>query len=198
MSFPFCFLLDSLAEKMLWFFTLYAQNKKMFQAWDQLMQLVPDPGDWVCMLDGDTAFLLSDFGHQIQAYIDKYRGTGIFTCYASRCANRDQLLDPNHPQSSENPSILFHRNRAESCFITRHFLVKDIFKAYGHLMVIQKQTWDAIREQVKRDTSHSGIFNTDTSVSRAVRHRKLKIKVMEGVYILHYYRLKNKGRSHLL
>ncbi len=46
------------------------------------MNLVRDPNDWVCMRDGDTMFMLPNWGHQIKHYIEKYPDTGLFTCYA--------------------------------------------------------------------------------------------------------------------
>jgi hypothetical protein len=180
---------------MIWFFTPYSFEKRLFVAWDRYMNLVQDENDWACMADGDTCFLLPDFGHQIRQYIDRYPETGLFTCYASRTANKDQLLNGIN---SENPDLVFHRCQAEYCRENLHPGAKDIFKAYGHLMVIQKKTWLKIRWLVKKYTRNSGLLDTDTAVSRAVRKNNLKIKVMEGMYILHYYRLKDKGRGHLL
>jgi hypothetical protein len=180
---------------MIYFFTPYSFEKKMFEAWDRYMNLVTNPNDWVCMLDGDTSFLLPDFGHQIQQYINIWPETGLFTCYASRTANKDQLPGGI---CSENPNLIFHRLQAEFCRKNLFPFSKDIFKAYGHLLVIQKKTWTKIQPLVKEYTKNSGLLDTDTAVSRAVRRSNLKIKVMEGIYILHYYRLKDKGRDHLL
>ncbi len=180
---------------MLWFFVPYSQNKKMFDAWDQLMNLVANPNDWVCMLDGDVMFLLSDFGHRIQEYINMYPDTGLFTCYASRTGNKDQLING---RTSDNPDIIFHRIRAEQCRDNSHLKVKDIFKAYGHLLCIKKATWTAIRPRVKELTLRSNLFDTDTAVSAAVRKSGKKIRVMESIYVLHYYRLKDKNRNHLI
>ena len=180
---------------MLWFFVPYSQDKKMFEAWDRLMNLVANPNDWVCMMDGDVMFLLSDFGHQIQEYIDRYPDTGLFTCYASRTGNKDQRLEE---EMSENPDIVFHRIRAEYCRDHFKLRVKDIFKAYGHLLCIKKSTWTAIRPRVKELTRASNLFDTDTAVSAGVRKAGMKIRVMESVYVLHYYRLKDKNRNHLI
>jgi hypothetical protein len=180
---------------MIWFFTPYSFEKRLFEAWDKYMSLVSDPEDWVCMLDGDTAFLISDFGHQIEQYISKYPETGIFSCYASRTANKDQLLPG---ANTSNPDVIYHRKKAEHCKDNLHLKAKSIFKSYGHLMVIQKKTWIAVRERVRKDTIKSGLFDVDTSVSRAIRKMNLKIILMQGMYILHYYRLKDGGSQHLL
>ena len=180
---------------MIWFFTPYSFEKRLFEAWDNYMNLVTDPEDWICMMDGDTAFLLSDFGHQIKTYIHKYPDTGLFTCYASRTANKDQLLNGIN---SENPDIIFHRCQSEYCRDNFFLKTRIIFKAYGHLMVLQKKTWLKIKSSVKKETVKSGLFDVDTSASRAIRRLNLKIRLMEGMYIFHYYRLKDKGREHLL
>jgi hypothetical protein len=180
---------------MIYFFTPYSINKRMFEAWDACFRLVTNPADWLCMLDGDAAFLLPDFGHQLQQYIDKYPDTGIFTCYASRTSNPDQALNGIN---SDDPDIIKHRIIAEECYKNNHLRVKDIHKAYGHLILIRKSTWELIRPRVMQLTADSHLYNTDTAVSKAIRNNRLKIRVMEGVYILHYFRLKDKKNDHLL
>jgi hypothetical protein len=90
----------------IWFFTPYAHDKKFLDAIDRYFDLVTDPNDWVVIMDGDTAFLRSDFGDVIKRYIDEYPMTGLFTCYASRCHYSCQV-----PEGSDmgNDSILYHK-----------------------------------------------------------------------------------------
>lgn len=173
---------------MLWFFTPYAMNKRLFQSWDAYMNLVVNPKDWVCMMDGDTMFLLPDFGHQIQTYIDRYPDTGIFTCYASRCHYQPMI---RMGTDTENTDLLYHRQQAEIIYNELHGKVKELdHRVAGHLMVIQKGTWLRIRETVKRDASGKSILGVDTKISNAVMKAGLKIRLMRGVYLLHYLRLK--------
>ena len=69
---------------MIYFFTPYSFEKKLFEAYDGYMDLVPNDNDWVCFLDGDTFFFENNFGHQIREYTERYPEAGMFTSYASR------------------------------------------------------------------------------------------------------------------
>lgn len=151
------------------------------------MQLLPDNKDWAVLMDGDTAFLRSDFGHQIQRYIDKFADTGLFTCYASRCHYKIQTRRGTDINSD---SILYHRRQAETMFNTLDGQVKEIDRRIaGHLMVIRKGTWLKIRKEVKLNTMDKHILGVDTKISNAILRNGLKIRLMRGLYIFHYLRL---------
>lgn len=175
---------------MIWFFTPYSFEKKMFEAWDQYMNLVPNPDDWVCMMDGDVLFLISDFGHQMQEYINKYPDTGLFTCYASR-TSRTKLRWPG--ANMENPSVVYHAGKAEQLHKAYHGVVIDLEKlnALGYLMLIKKSTWLLIRDKVAENTAEKNILGVDTRISNAIRDAGLKQYLMKGMYVMHYYRMKN-------
>ncbi len=175
---------------MIWFFTPYSFNKRLFDAFDQYINLVQDENDWVCFVDGDTAFLLPDFGHQIQTYIDKYPDTGLFTCYASRCHYEFQK---RRGCDDTSPDILLHKFHAERIYDNLHGQVKEVTRRIaGHLMVIQKKTWFEIRPEVMRmvQKHDKRILGVDTKISNAVLKAGLKIRLMRGMYIFHYCRLK--------
>ena len=172
---------------MLYFFTPYSFNKKLFEAIDSSMELICNPEDWICLLDGDTAFLLPDFGHQIQGYIDTYPETGLFTCYASRCHYNCQLYKY---ADAENTNIIYHRLKAEEVLRQFNGQVEEINRRIaGHLMVIQKKTWLMIRREVKETAADKNILGVDTKISNAILKANLKIRLMKGIYIFHYLRL---------
>jgi hypothetical protein len=108
---------------MIYYFTPYSFSKKLFDAWDDYMDLVRNSDDWVCMMDGDTLFLLSDFGHQMEEYINKYPDTGLFTCYASR-TSRPELKWSGADMS--NPSLIYHRTKAEQIYAAHHGKLVDL------------------------------------------------------------------------
>ena len=172
---------------MLRFAIPYSLNKKLFDAWDYEMHITPGPDDWVCMTDGDTAFLVADFGHQAQRYIDLYPDTGLFTCYASRCHYRVQV---RRGTEINNPDILYHKRMAEKVRSELDGQIKEINrKVAGHLIVIQKRTWLKIREEVKIEAASKNILGIDTKISNAVLRLGLKIRLMRGMYIFHYLRM---------
>lgn len=181
---------------MIWFFTPYSFEKKLFDAWDQYMNLIDDPEDWACMMDGDVFFFHRNFGHILQQYIDKYPDTGIFSCYASRTGG-SWMLPPNNIKNNIN--ILRHKRMADSIFRKHHLQVIDLNKkVHGHLMLIKKATWLQIRDSVKEQTKENKILGIDVRVSNKVLKIPKKIRLMKGVYIFHYYRLDNEGRTTLL
>jgi RNase P subunit RPR2 len=180
---------------MIWFFTPYSFNQRLFDSMDKYMNLVSDENDWICFLDGDTAFLLPNFGHQIQTYITKFPDTGLFTCYASRC---HYAFQKRKGCDENNPDILYHREQAETIYKSLHGEVKEVNRRVaGHLLVIQKKTWIKIRAEVKRMVAKQDkrILGVDTKISNAILSSGLKIRLMRGIYILHYLRLK-EGYGH--
>jgi len=183
---------------MLWFFNPYSFDHKLFKAWDDYMALVLDPRDWVCMRDGDTMFLLPDWGHKIMHYIDKYPDTGLFTCYASRCHYKEQIRQGTE---TENTDLIYHRNQAEAVEKELHGKVKEMNRRVaGHMLVIRKSTWNRIRLQVEEDSRMKDILGVDTKISNAILQRGMKIRLMRGIYLLHYLRLKEgyNSKEHLL
>ena len=174
---------------MIWFFTPYSFEKRLFEAFDTYMNLVANPNDWVCFSDGDTAFLLPDFGHQIKRYVENYPDTGMFTCYASRCHYSPQVRKGTE---MENPDIVYHRKRAEETKKELDGKVKELNRRVaGHLLVIQKKTWLKIRREVAMKVSKQNkhILGVDTKISNAILKAGLKIRLMRGMYIFHYLRL---------
>ena len=175
---------------MIWFFTPYSFKKRLFDAMEQYMQLVSDENDWVCFLDGDTAFLIQDFGHQIQTYIDKYPDTGLFTCYASRCHYSVQVRKGTE---INNPDILYHRDQCEIIYKELHGQIKEINRRVaGHLLVMRKGTWMQIRNEVLQmvQKQDKRILGVDTKIINAILKAGLKIRLMRGLYIFHYLRMK--------
>ncbi|MFW5831562.1 MAG: hypothetical protein ACOCVA_04875 [Prolixibacteraceae bacterium] len=165
----------------------YSFDKRLFEAIDYEFGLTANPNHWICFCDGDTAFLRSDFGHQIKRYVEKYPDTGMFTSYASRCHYQAQVRKGT---DMENDSILYHRQQAEKAFEELDGKVKEIDRRIaGHLMVIQKKTWLKIRKEVKKKTSGKKVLGVDTKISNAILTAGLKIRLMRGLYIFHYLRL---------
>jgi hypothetical protein len=184
---------------MIYYFTPYSLEKKLFKAIDQYINLLPNDDDWACLMDGDTMFLSSDFGHQIQVYIDKYPDTGLFTCYTNRCHYDCQRYSDGMMNQS---NIIEHKLLAKEITLTEHGEVSEINRRIaGHLMIIKKATWKLIRPEVERKViqQHKQILGVDTKISNAILHAGLKIRLMQGVYIFHFLRMDRSidDKSHL-
>lgn len=157
-------------------------------------------GEWAVMVDGDTAFLVSNFGHQIKEYIKKHPDTGIFTCYASR--SHYDLHVPAGVDMKKD-SIIYHKNKANQIYSENHLQTIEINRRIsGHLIVIKRETWYKIRDRLKHrvTTKKKEILGFDTQLSYSILDHKLKIRLMKGLYILHYCRLKEgfAHKAHLL
>lgn len=172
---------------MLYFFKPYSFNEKLFDAFDHYFSLLPNDNDWACIMDGDTMFLRSDFGHTIQAYIDKYPDTGIFSSYASRCAYNYQV--PKQV-NQKNTDLLFHIKTANLHHLHQELEIREINRPIaGHLWVMQKKIWLSIRQEVKRKTMNETFEGIDTAIAKEILLRKLPVRIMKQLYIVHLFRL---------
>jgi GT2 family glycosyltransferase len=167
-----------------YYFTPYATNKNLGAAYNEYMELLPNDDDWACFLDGDTMFLIPDWGNIIQQAIEKHPDTGMFTCYTNRVNNPQQLY---RGMFSENGDIRAHRNIAIACRELHPYQVTPLSRVIsGMMMVIQKKTWKEFR-------FGDGLLGVDTNISRRLLKAGKPVMLMQGIYLLHYYRM-NEGR----
>ena len=182
---------------MLYFFTPYTFNNRLLDAYDAYISLLPNETDWACITDGDTMFLNSDFGIRIQEYIDAYPDTGLFTAYASRCFYPQQV-PPNVNQQSD--SIRYHKKMANDLASLMKLKTQTLRAPIaGHLLVIQKKTWQLIRQKTFYRAINETIEGIDTAISRTISEYGLSILLMRSIYVMHYFRLVEgiKSKTHL-
>ena len=172
----------------------YALDKNYFDAIDEEMARLND-NEWGVIMDLDTMPLRPEFGFQLQAYINKYPDTGMFTCYASRCHYQRQIRKGTQ---TENPNILYHKLMADKTYRDLTLQVKELDRRIaGHLMMIKKSTWKLIRPEVQKRVAAKGkkILGVDTQISNVIRQKGLKILLMRDVYLFHFLRF-DKGYNH--
>lgn len=186
---------------MIWYFTPWANDKNAWgRTLNMYMEMVPHEEDWACFRDGDTMFLNQNWGNIVQAYVDKYPDTGLFTCYASR-------VGKHHGQRyrgivSNDPNIINHKRLALKIWAengvggdpSRPVLSSGILSDWvtGVLYVIKKKSW---RVHPFPEEGNQ-ILNVDKIYSRSVLANGEKIRIMQGLYIFHLYRLGDPGNSH--
>lgn len=173
----------------------YSPDHQFFKAICNEFEKVQDPNDWVVIMDGDTMFLQPDFGAQLQEYIDKYPHTGMFTCYASRCSY-DYQVPPDVDQ--ENPNMLYHKMVSDRVRDLYQGKIRSIdTRIAGHLMMIKKSTWTKIlpmlSDRIQR--KQKAVLGVDTQITWSIIRSGMKVNLMMGVYVLHYFRLL-EGRSY--
>ncbi len=181
---------------MIWFFTPYSFKKKLFEAYDQYMQLIGDPNDWGCICDGDMAFMMSDFGNHIQEYIDKYPRTGLFICYASRSPYGWQMKPGNNPESD---SIKYIFDNTMKMYADDHLkVIEQHQRICAPLLVIQKKTWDKYRGDIAIHARSANIQAVDTAISDILQKNNEKVLLMAGIQVYHYFRQYSRTEKHIL
>lgn len=179
---------------MIYYSSPYSIDKDLGKAYNEEMDRTPSPESWVCFTDGDCQFLTPDYGHQLQEMIDKYPDTGLFTCYTNRVGNLDQCYNNI---INEDPNILNHKRIALQLQRDKRLQVKELTGVIsGMLMLIKKSTWDLIHGAPQE----LGLLSVDNHISQRILNAGMKIRLMEGVYIFHFYRLDTgiENKSHLL
>lgn len=178
---------------MVYYFKPYSVEKDLGKAYNQYLELLPNDDDWACLIDGDVAFLIPDYGHLIQEVIGLYPDTGLFTCYTNRVGNLEQCY---MGRISEDANMLNHRKIALMLSKEQRHKLKELKSIIsGHVMIVQKKTW----KEVGGFTEDHGILAIDNKFSKKILKAGKTIQLMRGLYALHFYRL-DTGRhdkSHL-
>lgn len=170
---------------MIFYFKPWSDDGNLGAAYNRYMELLPDDEDWACLLDGDTMFLISDWGTVIANAIEKNPGAGMFTCYTNRVNNPQQLYNGYF---NENGDLHVHRRIATICRETMGTRTKKLSRVIsGMMMIIQKRTW-------REFPFSEGLLGVDNDISRRLLQAGRDVLLIEGLYIAHYYRL-NEGRK---
>lgn len=174
-------------------FIPFDQDLNIGRAYNYYCSLVPNDDDWILFRDADTQFLTSDYGKQLQDIVDRYPNTGLFTCLTNRVGNLHQVYGG---KLSDDPNILNHKKIATRLQKDNYFDFIPYNKIIsGHFMMFKKSTWNVCKFR-EEDGKMLGI---DNNFSYKVLKNGMDIKILQGVYLFHYYRLA-EGRlykSHL-
>jgi GT2 family glycosyltransferase len=166
----------------IWFFKPYSFEANIGKAYNDYMRLIPSPEDWGVLLDGDTCFLTHDWGHAIQEAINRHPDAGLFTCTTNRVANRLQARAAMFEQMDLRRQALYAM-RADR--LNRGKSNQTNSTISGLMMAIKKSTWDKQRFPERDDK----ILNVDHVICRQIMDAGKKIYIMQGVYMLHVYRV---------
>jgi GT2 family glycosyltransferase len=181
-------------KPMIYYFTPYSVEGKLGQAYNKYASLVPSDDDWICMLDGDTAFITDRWGHLINNIVTKYPSVGMFTCFTNRSGNRN-LCYQN--VLSNDPNMLFHRRTAQMVAQKNKGKISYLNQQVsGLFMLFKKSTWKVLggySEDMK-------ILSVDIEFGRRLIQKGYTIARIDGLYLYHYYRHLEGMRSkkHLL
>lgn len=157
-----------------------------------------DNEHWLCVRDMDTLFLTPDAPNIIQAYVEKYPDTGIFTCYTNRIslASKAQLFNG---VIDADDRISGHIKKAEllkNKYLPTLSATEIDTPISGFLMVINCRVWDKL-DGFKEG---AGCLGIDNDFSQRVLEAGYKILRMNSIYVWHTYRLLTgiSNKKHLL
>ena len=170
----------------------YSLIKDLGQAYNEEMRRIPD-GHWACLMDYDTMFLTPDCGKILYIYADSFPDTGLFTCYTNRIHPKatDQLIDG---VIDENLDLGHHVNKAYNQKAELFKVTELDHEVSGFCMMISKATWNE-----QKFGEFGRCLGVDNEYCWALFEKGKKIRRMDGLYVLHMYRLRNgiHSKEHL-
>ena len=147
---------------------------------------MPD-GDWICIRDGDTAFLHPFWSKQIEDIIVKNGAKfPLISCVTNRLGLEWQL-----PYGfCNNPDILVHKERADECFDKYYDEVaRSPRQTAGLFMLFPKTTWKAV--PFVEGLTNGGTY-VDFTFADQVMRKLGSIGIAKGLYLFHFYRFDKK------
>ena len=171
--------------------TPFSFEKNLGKAYNEAMNLLPSDDDWAIITDIDILFMDNKAPFHFKKAIELFPETGIFTCPANRTGRGQQKYKG---ELSKDANIINHRKIAIK--EAEKFRVKDITEPIaGYIMAIRKGVWKSVG-----GFKEAEILGIDLDFSKKVMAAGYTIKLIESVYIFHYYRLLEGGpayREHL-
>ena len=171
---------------MILYFTPYDKTKNLGAAYNYYMNLVPEDSS-ACLMDGDTCFLVPDFGNIIEDYSAAYPES-VLTCKTNRIHRSSRQLDGG--QMDENCNMRDLIKKAEA---RKHLRSVEEIKPgeglSGFLLVVPKKIWKVIPF-----IENGGCLGVDSQFRIDLHYAGIKTYIMEGLLVFHQYRLLN---SHL-
>lgn len=174
------------------YISAYSTEKNFGKAVNDACALIPDT-DYICLRDGDSMFLTSSWGKQIEDVIKlhghKYQ---LIACLTNRLGRPIQRYKG---EFSTNMDIMHHYAIAEQLEREHWAEVEDITakrRVAGMFMLFPKTLWNTVK--FKENTAQfDDIFSTE------VVRRGKKLGLMKGLYCFHFYRANKNPRdtSHL-
>lgn len=169
------------------YFTPYAPDMNLGKAYNEACESVPD-GEWIALMDADSMFLNNKYGLQVQDIIERHgKNIGLIGCTTNRLKDTAQLYQGKHSEVSD---ILHHKEIADYLFKQEYSNIKLANKPIaGLFMLFNKDLW-------KTNKFKNGLMSIDTDFCFRLADRNIPIGIAKGLYMLHYYRLK-EGIQHI-
>jgi len=158
--------------------------------YNESVSRLPSDDDYVCFVDGDTIFTTNKWGHQIEDIIRIHgENFGLFTCVTNRLGRIEQTI----ANTWESDDMKFHRNVGEILYKKNYSNVVDITKGKpmgGVMIMIRKGVWKKVGGFPEK-----GLLGVDNEIFFRVKNKGLRIGMLSGVYLYHWYRGGNSANK---
>jgi GT2 family glycosyltransferase len=171
----------------------YQRDKNLGGAYNEFMERLKE-GDWAALIDHDAMFTTTDWHQQIEDAIEEDDGgTGLFTCRTNRIGCGWQKAAGADPKIHD---IAYHRSIGRALAKARWSQTMDVTRwealpsrkpLSGVLMVISKIAWEDV------GGFKNGFLTVDNDMHARMRRKNKAVKLLEGVYVYHWYRAEGRG-----
>jgi GT2 family glycosyltransferase len=144
------------------------------------------PGDWCCFLDHDAMFTSPGWRDQLRQAIAENPRAGLIAAYTNRIGRKTQIA-PGCPQSHD---LLEHAAFGAELAARYAAAARDITAdspISGVVMAMSRETWALI------GGFRDGFFGVDNWAHRDVRSKGLRVMILPGLYVYHWYRADGVG-----
>lgn len=176
---------------MIYHFNSIFSGKDIGNYYNQCCDLVPD-GSWICVWDADvmTFHTYFDMNAFLERVIAENTDISLFSCVANRIGTHKQRYLPSQ---DPNPDMGYHRKMAEKIYTNCGTKVrKDVKTVSGLMMLFSKATWKKVG-----GFKEEGMIAVDTEFSKKVYSSGGGVGIIQGLYVMHYYRLLEQNHNHL-
>jgi GT2 family glycosyltransferase len=168
---------------MIYHFNTIFSGKSIGKYYNECCRLVSDR-DWICLWDADVMSFhtFANWNLFLEQAINENPDVWLFGCTTGRIGTHKQRTGKTQCQ---NPNMVYHRNISEERFKTFGLNVrKDVGSISGLMMLFSKTAWQALG-----GFTETGMLGVDTDFSKRIIGAGGKIGILQGVYVMHYYRM---------
>lgn len=180
---------------MILYATPYSENKRLIESYNDIWSRVAD-NDYAVVLDGDAMFTTRTFGHQIAETMRANEQYDVFTCMTNRVANSLQVV----PSAWDSNDMHYHRELGDKRWNDWHTHVEDITTCSplsGVMIAMKGGTWRNLYKKLQH--TQWLMLGLDNDIHIQARAAGMKVGLMKGIYVMHYYRNGNQSdKAHLV
>lgn len=171
----------------------YNSDFNIGKYYNDFFNIIPNDDDYGCIVDADTIFTTPDYGTLIENVIARYPDVEAFTCYTNRVGCPWQVYNGVDVKSND---IEYHRNIGKKLYEENGTDCVDMTNTQlfsGMFFIIKKSAWKKIGGAIEK-----GMLKVDNAIHQGIKNNGMKLFLMKGLYLYHWYRNGNKNdKAHL-